>query len=308
MGFLAILPILAAQAAAAPESAIGKRIAERLGRLRGEMGVAAKNLDTGEEVAVNADTRFPTASIIKLAVMVEVFHQIAEGRLRRDQLVPVAREYRVGDGGVVDRLHEGIALTVGDLLDLMIRLSDNSATNALVRLVGTRNVDDRLAGYGLRDTLLFRPTFRDGRPDVHPELEKEFGLGMSTPRDMARLLEKIARGEVVGRQASDEMIAVLEGQEDRMMIPRGVPLAEGKVRVASKTGWDEEKNPDASGFRGDVRGDVAIVTTPGSRYVLAILARRITDKNPTADNEALVAGADVSRLVYQHFASGKATR
>ena len=303
MGFLAILTLLsAAHVATAPEpTAIEKRIAERIARLRGVMGIAAKDLATGEEISVSADTRFPTASIIKLAVLVETFHQMAEGKLEKGRLVAVEAADRVGDGGVVDRLHDGVTLSVGDLLDLMIRLSDNSATNALVRLVGTKNVDDRLAAYGLKHTLLFRPTFRDGHPDVHPELEQEFGLGMSTPRDMARLLAKIGRGEVVSQAASDAMIEILEGQEDKLMIPRGLPMAKGDIRVASKTGWDEEKRADAAENRGDVRGDVAIVTGPGFRYVIAILARQIADKSPTAENEAFVTGADVSRMVYEHF-------
>ena len=296
-------------AAAEPPGATSALIAERIARFHGTMGVAAIDLGgSGETLAVGAERRFPTASIIKLAVLVEAFQQVEGGTLRLDQLVTVEPADRVGDGGIVDRIHQGASLSLQDLLNLMIRLSDNSATNAVVRLVGTAKVDERLAAYGLKDTLLFRPTFRDGHPDVHPELEKEFGLGMTTPRDIAALMAKIGRGEAVSPAASKAMLEILEGQEDKLMIYRGLPHAatEGGIRVASKTGWDEEKLADASGKRGDVRGDVALVTGPGFRYVLAILARHIEDKSPTADNEAFVAGAEISRLVYQHFA--KASR
>jgi beta-lactamase class A len=305
VGFLAALTLLSAGQLGAPvvPAAVEARIAERLLRLRGVMGVAARDLRSGATIAVRADERFPTASVIKLGVMVAAFHEIDAGRLRGEQLVPVDKADRVGDGGVVDRLHDGVVLSVRDLLDLMIRLSDNSATNVLVRLVGTKAVNARLAQYGLANTLLFRPTFRDGHPDVHPELEREFGLGMATPRDLASLMEKIARGEVVSRAASEAMIEILEGQQDRLMIARGLPMTAGDVRVASKTGWDAEKTEDAAGHRGDVRGDVAIVTGPGFSYVLAILARRIADTNPNAENEGLVAGADVARIVHEHFAA-----
>lgn len=85
------------------------------------------------------------------------------------------------------------------------------------------------------------------------------------------------------------------------MIPRSLPVSQPGVLVANKTGWDEEKRPDARGFRGDVRGDVAFVTGPRGRYVLAILARRIADKDPGVDSEALRTGAELSRIVWDAF-------
>ena len=222
-------------AAAEPPGATAALIAERIARFHGTMGVAAIDLGgSGETLAVGAERRFPTASIIKLAVLVEAFQQVEGGTLRLDQLVTVEPADRVGDGGIVDRIHQGASLSLQDLLNLMIRLSDNSATNAVVRLVGTAKVDERLAAYGLKDTLLFRPTFRDGHPDVHPELEKEFGLGMTTPRDIAALMAKIGRGEAVSPAASKAMLEILEGQEDKLMIYRGLPHAATRARSVSR--------------------------------------------------------------------------
>ena len=193
------------------------------------------------------------------------------------------------------------ALTVSDLLHFMIAYSDNTATNLLVGLVGTANVDALLDAHGLTRTRLYRPTFRDGHADVLPEEEKEFGLGSTTPREAARLLELIAEGRVVSRAAGDEMIALLAEQQDRAMIPRALPFEREAILVANKTGWDEEKRPDAKGFKGDVRCDAAYVKSPKARYVIAICARRIRDKSPGVDNEALRTGAELSRIVYEHF-------
>ncbi len=265
----------------------------------GLLGIAAKNLDTGETVALNGDVRFPTASLVKVAVMVEAYHQIADGKLQADRLVTLHDGDKAGDEAVVlNQLHDGLALTVSDLLSLMIAFSDNTATNLLVGLVGTANVDARMESYGLKATKIFRPTFRDGHADVFPELEKEFGLGMTTPVEMARLFELIAEGKVVSRAASGEMLSVLERQFDRQMIPRSLPFAREKITVANKTGWDEEKLPDSRGLHGEIRTDAAYVKGPKARFVIAICTRRGKDKSPGADNAALMTGAKLSRMIY----------
>ena len=283
-------------------AALQDALAAKIAAFRGTMGIAAKDLDTGEEIGVGADTRFPTASLVKIAVMIETYHRLAEGTLRRDTAVTIRAEDKAGDESVpVNMLHPGVSLTVSDLLHLMIAYSDNTATNLLVRLVGTANVDRRLESYGIREMKLFRPTFRDGKADVFPDLEREFGLGMTTPRAAARAMELIAEGKVVSRAACDEMLAILEQQFDRAMIPRSLPYERDPIVVANKTGWDEEKLPDASGFKGDVRTDVAYVKGPKARYVIAICARRVRDRRPTVDNDALVTGAALSRMVYDAF-------
>ncbi|HEX9285750.1 MAG TPA: serine hydrolase [Thermoanaerobaculia bacterium] len=284
-------------------SDLERRVREEVSRFHGVMGVVARNLDTGERVAVDGTARFPTASLIKVAVMVEVFHRIADGSLRRDQTVTLSDADRAGDETVpLNVLHAGSVLTVSDLLRLMIAWSDNTATNLLVRLAETERIDRRMESYGLPNTRIFRPTFRDGKADVFPELEHEFGLGMTTPAEAARLFELIADGKVVDRASSEEMLAILALQQDRAMIPRRLPFERDRLFVANKTGWDEEKLADPHGFRGDVRADAAYVKGPRGRYVLAILARRIRDKSPGVDNEALVTGARISRMIYDAFA------
>jgi beta-lactamase class A len=288
----------------APDSSatFAKRLEEKMRAFHGEMGIYAKNLDTGETLAVNADQRFPTASLIKVAVMAEVFRQIDAGKLRHDTTVTLQESDKAGDETVpLNMLHAGVVLTVDDLLRFTIAYSDNTATNLLVGLVGTANVDVLLDSYGLTKTRLYRPTFRDGHADVLPEEEKEFGLGSTTPREAARLVELIAEGKVVGRAAGDAMIALLATQQDRAMIPRSLPFGTEEILVANKTGWDEEKNPDPKGFKGDVRNDAAYVKTPKVRYVIAICARRIKDKSSGVDNETLRTGAELSRMVFDYF-------
>ena len=111
----------------------------------------------------------------------------------------------------------------------MIAWSDNTATNLLVGLTGVVRTNRRMEGYDLRNTKIFRPTFRDGKADVFPELEHEFGLGMTTPADTGRLFELIAEGKIVDRATSDEMLAILALQQDRAMIPRRLPFERDRI-------------------------------------------------------------------------------
>jgi beta-lactamase class A len=294
--------LLAAAVAATPGSPLEAAVASKIRAFQGEMGLYAKNLGTGEVVAVNADQRFPTASLIKVAVMAEVFRQMAAGKFDKNTPVTLHESDKAGDETIpLNMLHDGTVLTVSDLLKFMIAYSDNTATNLLVGMVGTANVDALLDSLGLTKTRLYRPTFRDGRADVLPEEEKEYGLGSTTPREAATLMELIAQGKVVSRSACDEMIALLAAQQDRAMIPRSLPFATDDILVANKTGWDEEKNPDAKGLKGDVRNDAAYVKGPKSGYVIAICARRIKDKRASVDNDTFRLGAELSRMVYDRF-------
>ncbi len=267
---------------------------------RGEMGVYAKNLGTGETIAIHADERFPTASVIKLAVLVEAFQQIADGKLKSTDRIVLRDRAKVGigDSGTLNELHDGTELTVQDLLNLMVVVSDNTATNLLVERVGTANANARMDAYGLKNTKIFRPTFRDGHPDCCPDLEREFGLGMATPREMGALMEMIATGRAVNAVASKEMFDILRRQQDTTMIPRRLPGGSGAI-VANKTGTDAEKQPDASGHKGHIHNDVAIVKTARAAWVLSIFTRRGKSEIWTADNEALIAGADVSKAIFQ---------
>jgi beta-lactamase class A len=294
--------VLIASGQARGRTSVEQKVGEIVRSFRGVMGVAAIDLRSGETVAVNADTRFPTASTIKTAVMVEAYQQAADGRLPLTTAISLKDSEKVGGSGVLNGMHEGLTLTVADLIHLMIVLSDNTATNMLIERIGTAKVNERLDSYGLRETRLFRPTFRDGRPDVLPELEREFGLGMTTPREMAKLMALIADGRAVSPAASEAMLETLRRQQDRAMIPRLIPSAPG-LAIGNKTGTDEEKHAGPDGVKRHVRADAAIVTGQDCRYVVAIYARQIEDTRWGIENDAVTTAARVSRLLYDHFAA-----
>ena len=179
----------------------------------------------------------------------------------------------------------------------MIAYSDNTATNLLVGLVGTANVDALLDSYALTRTRLFRPTFRDGHADVLPDEEKEYGLGSTTPREIAKLMELIAQGKIVSRAACDAMIALLATQQDRAMIPRSLPFA-GRDPRREQDRLGRGEDPDAKGFKGDVRNDAAYVKTPED----ALRHRHLRAPGPGQElrrgQRDAAPGAELSRMVY----------
>jgi len=275
-----------------------RALQQAIAAFAGEVGLAAVDLWSGREIAINADTRFPTASAIKTAVMVEAYHQAADGTLTLEEQLTLTAADKVGGSGALNGMTDGLRLSIRDLVHLMIVLSDNTATNLLVNRLGTARILERLRSYGFEHTKIFRPTFRDGRPDVHPELEREFGLGMATPREMAQLMALIARGKVVNAGASAAMLATLRRQQDRAMIPRYLPPG---LQVANKTGTDTEKLPDAQGRRGAIRTDAAIVTGDGIQYAIAVFVRRGDDTRTGVDNAGVLLGATLSRMVFEAF-------
>ena len=293
-----LLALLLMQMSPAP-APIDTRVMERLIReFDGVVGVAARDRLTGREIRINADTAFPTASAIKTAVMIEVYHQAHANELSLDDSLTLRGADKVGGSGVLKGFSDGTSLKIRDLVYLMIVLSDNTATNLLVERLGTKRIDARLESYGLRRTKIFRPTFRDGKPDIHPELEREFGLGMSTPAEMAALMALIADGRAVNPTASEAMLTVLRAQNDRSMIPRYLPAG---VQVGNKTGTDSEKLPDEKGRRGAIRTDAAIVTGDGVKYTIAIFVRRGADGRGGVDNAGVLLGAKLSGLVFEAF-------
>jgi beta-lactamase class A len=123
---------------------------------------------------------------------------------------------------------------------------------------------------------------------------------MTTPREMARLMALIANGKAVSPDASSEMLATLRRQQDRAMIPRLLPQRDA-LQIGNKTGTDAEKHPAPDGTHRHVRGDAAIISGPGLRYVIAIFARQVEDTRRSVENDAVVMAARVSRVIYDHF-------
>jgi beta-lactamase class A len=260
---------------------------------KGNVALAAKNLRTGELIEINAREEVQTASVIKLPIMVEAFYQAREGRRSLDSLLLLDKDNMVQGSGILQDLSDGLILSLRDALTLMIVLSDNTATNMVIDAVGIDAVNSRMEKLGLAHTKLFKKVFLP--PPKPSEYQKKFGLGVTTPEEMLKLLEMLARGDLVDKASSEAMISILKKQRDRDQIPRYISyddLGESArgIQVANKTGALDR-----------VRNDVGLVFTRKGTYLMAIFTWNSPDTRWTPDNAATLTIAQLARVLYRHF-------
>ena len=230
-------------------------------------GIYIKCLETGEEVALNADQQMDTMSVIKIPLMAEAFRQIEAGKFSLSDQVTLTDAAKRPGTGVIRSLDAGVPLTIKDLLTLMIIVSDNTATDLMFDKVGgTEPVNRLMQSWGLMST---RAT---GTADVwfkalraapsavvfHQEAKTPFGL--SSPRDIGKLLEKIEKGEAVSKSASDTMLQIMRGQVYRSRLPR---YLSGWV-IPHKTG----------DFLPYIGNDVGILERPSRHIVISVFTAK----------------------------------
>jgi beta-lactamase class A len=249
------------------------RLQEMANAFPGVMGVAVRDLKTGGEISINGDRLFPMASVYKIPIMVEVFRQIEAKKFSLDDRIEHDDEARTLGSGVLTLLSNGLKPTVKDLITLMIILSDNEATDILLKKVGAENVTATMRSLGLNNLRVDRTTFeliRDfialmdenvrGKsyqeivalsrtqqvaPEAQAKAESEFAKVMkdvSSPRDMALLLEKIYKGEAASRESCQMMMTILGQQQFNQRLPRYLPESQ---RMAHKTGTIGSTTNDA---------------------------------------------------------------
>lgn len=235
------------------------------------------DLASGNSIEYRADQKVSTASTIKLPILIHVALEVEDGRHAWDEPLTLTDEDKVRGSGILFGLSAGLTLSLRDTCYLMTVLSDNTATNMIIDRFGLDAINARIRQLGLEQTTLFRKAFT---PDTAES--REFGLGVTTPREMGQLLIKLAHKEI-GREATTAAILdMLAAQQDRAAIPRYLPA---DWKYAGKTGRIEH-----------LRGDVGIVTAPdGRRFALTLFCSEIPTIDWTVDNPGLQALAQLAR-------------
>ena len=252
-------------------------------RAPGHVGVTIQDVATGVTTGINQGAEMPAASTIKIPVMVEVFRQLGTGRFDLNTRVRLQRSDKDWGSGDLAGARAGTSYPVSRLLSLMIDVSDNTATNMLIRLVGRRSINDEMLELGLTHTRL-TDFIRSEGPHIR------WALRTSTA-DMAHLLSKMAREQLLDEWSSRAMIAILRDQRHNGLLPEPLPAG---TDIAHKTGTLH-----------DTLNDVGIVFLGSDPYVIAVMT---TNLRTLDSGRRFIRG--VSRMAYDalgKFASWRET-
>jgi beta-lactamase class A len=264
------------------------RLAPLVKAHKGRVAIAVKHLDTGEGYYLHADEVMPTASLIKLPVMVEVYQQVAEGKVKLTDMVTLHDADKVPGSGILTyHFSDGATFPLRDAVRLMIAYSDNTATNLILDRIGIPSTSKRMAAWGLPNTRINAKVYRGSTTSIDPARTKKYGLGSTTAREMVELLERLYRGKLVSPAACKEMIEHLKQCQDKDKLVRLLPKS---VVVAHK-----------SGSVSDVKTDAGILYLPGGPVAVCVLTAGNADRRYAEDNAASIFIGRVGQEVYRHF-------
>jgi beta-lactamase class A len=286
---------------AGEDAALVARLSEIARAHHGKVALYAKQLNTGKTASLDRDAVVQTASVIKLTILFEAMEQVREGKAHWDDKIMLQPGDAVSGSGLLLFLDTPQTLTLKDILSLMVIMSDNTATNLAMDKIGLDAVNARIAWIALKNTHLYK---KIGKPATEPmpEDQPKFGLGKTTPKEMAEVMERIGLceldqpGHAPPPSESDLAICgvamkMLRNQFYRDTIPRyleKLDSTETGSGTASKTG-----------SLNAVRADVAIVAGKTGPMVLSIFTYENADTGWTADNEGELTIAKMAKAIVE---------
>lgn len=248
----------------------------------GDVGIYVQHLRSGKTVSINADSLFPTASMIKIPITIGIFRQIERGKLAYDSALTYRDSLFYAGEDILASFKDGEKIALAKVLMLMITTSDNTASLWCQHLAGTGSEINQWL-----DEAGFRKTRVNSRTEGRYENWRRYGWGQTSPREMAGLLLKIRKGEVISARTSERIYRNLTriyfDSESLSQIP---PY----VQAASKSGALDES-----------RSEVVLVNAPHGDYVFCVITKNQRDKSWTADNAGYVLLREVSKILWNHF-------
>lgn len=259
-----------------------RQLEELVSGFKGTIGVYVKDLRTGRTVAINADTIFPTASIVKVPILVGVMDKINRGELDYTQNLTYRDSLLYAGVDILGSFKQDEKIELGKLMMLMMTMSDNTASLWLQSLAGGGSrINELLDSLGLRDTRVnSRTPGREGN-------RSQYGWGQMTPREMAGLVERVYKGQVISQAASDQMLRLMNRNFfDKVSIAEIPPYA----AVFAKYGAVNQ-----------TRNEVVLVKGDKANYVFCIASKNNKDQSWKDSNEAWQLTRKISRLLWNHF-------
>ncbi len=274
-----------AQPAARPDSldaSLQAQLERAVDGFQGDVGVYVHHLETGQTAALQPDTLFPTASMIKVPILLTTFDAIERGDLRYDQVLTYRDSLYYPGVDLLGHFKDGAEVTLSKLVMLMLTMSDNTASLWLQHLCGTGTaINAWLADHSFTGTRMNSRT-----PGRQTDWER-YGWGQTTPREIAELLVMIREGRAVSPAASAEMYrALTRSYWDDEALSQIPPT----VQAASKQGAVDQS-----------RSEVVLVNAPHGDYVVSVITKNQADTSWTPDNAGFQLIRNVSRTIWTHF-------
>jgi beta-lactamase class A len=256
----------------------------------GMVAIYAHNLKTGETASLDADQPVKTASVIKMGILLDAAEQVRAGKASLEEKLVLTKENQVQGSGVLGQLTAPLSLTLRDVLHLMVVVSDNTATNMAIDRLGLEHINATLRAAGLKQTVLYKKVFMPAQGPLSVD-QPQFGLGKTTAREMASIMERLAGCRLsldgapptTGPLPGDgplcgALLHMLRQQQDRNSLPRyieALDTSDHGSAIANKTGALDQ-----------VRNDVALIATKNGPVVIAGFTWENADQRWTGDNEA----------------------
>jgi beta-lactamase class A len=261
-----------------------KEVEDAIKGFNGNIGVYIKNIKNEKTVMVNADTTFPTASMVKIPILIGIMDKISEGELGYRQNLTYRDSLLYAGVDILGSFKDTEKIELGKVMMLSLTMSDNTASLWL----------QSLAGKGVRinqilDSLGFRNTRVNSRTPGRQTNQSEYGWGQTTPKEMATIMERISKGEIISKERSAQMLRLLGrnywDEEAISQIP-------SDVFIASKNGAVDES-----------RSEVLFVNGKGARYIFCVCTKNNKDQSWLNTNEAWTLTRKLSKLAWDHFSN-----
>ena len=272
-----------------------QKLQQMAAQYNGKVALFAQDLKTGQTVTLDPDHVVQTASIIKLPIFIEAFHQIRDGKLHFDDKIMFRPEDKVPGSGILQFLRAPQELPLEDALVLMMIESDNTATNLVIDKVGLKNVNDRIRQMGLNDTYLYKKVYKPAEGPM-PADQKKYGLGKTTPRQMAAAIASIERCDLGAPELCKKMVAIMRGQQYRNMIPH-------YIEADTDTSEKPSAIIDKLGMLDAVRADVGIVYSAAGPIVISAFTYENQDQRWTFENAGELLIAHMAKEIVDAWSS-----
>jgi beta-lactamase class A len=261
---------------------LGAQIQSLVQNFNGNIGIYVKNLKTGRTVSINADTIFPTASMVKIPILIGVMDKINKGELTYHQELRYRDSLLYEGVDILGSFKDSEKIELSKVLMLMLTTSDNTASLWLQSLAGTGTRINAIL-----DSMGFLKTRVNSRTPGREAARTEYGWGQTTPREMATMLEQIYQGKVISQAASDRMLRSLN---------RNYWDAEGLSQIPPHaTVFSKNGAVDAS------RSEAILVRGVKSNYVFCICTKNNKDQSWESTNEAWTLTRKLSALLWNYF-------